>query len=107
MAPELYRIPFLSRPLGALTGFWTRIFLGIRLRTIAPAESARHLRIPVLVIHGTDDQTIPFSHAIRIREGLTENPRAEFWFGESLAHGQLRADYLPRIRAFFAGAFAE
>lgn len=107
MAPELYRIPLASRPLGALTGFWTRMFLGIHLRTIAPAESARHLRIPALIIHSTDDRTIPFSNATLIREGLAENPRADFWFDENLAHGQLRANYLPRIRAFFAVAFAE
>lgn len=101
MAPELYRLPLVKYPLGLLTEFWARVFLGVNVRAVSPADRARLLEIPVLIIHGTDDATIPFTHAARIREALAGNPRAEFWFSENLAHGQLRPDYLPRVRDFF------
>ena len=51
MALELYRIPILKYPLAYLTSFWAKIFLGIDLKKSFPAESAKILTIPVLVIH--------------------------------------------------------
>jgi len=36
-----------------------------------------------------------------LQEALKNNPRAEFWFHEESAHGQLAADYQSRVRNFF------
>ena len=101
MTRELYRIPVLSYPLAELTRLWGRLFIGIDLRKIAPEESVRNLQIPVLVIHSTNDNVIPFGHALLLKDALKDNPRAEFWLQEGLVHGQFGKTYQARIEEFF------
>ncbi len=101
MVRELYRIPLLKYPSAYLTGFWAKIFLGIDLKKASPAESAKNLNIPILVVHSKNDEVIPFKNALLIQEALKNNPRAEFWFEENLAHGQLGSEYQKRIEEFF------
>lgn len=101
MAPELYRIPLLKYPLAFLTGVWAKLFLGIDLKTISPAESAKQLTIPVLLVHSKNDEVIPFKNALLIQDALRDNPKAEFWFEENLFHGQLGGERQKRIEAFF------
>ncbi len=101
MAFELFNIPLLKYPLAYLVHLWAQTFLGIDLREVSPAERVRGARIPILVIHSTADAVIPFSHAEKLRQGLANNPRAEFWFHDGFAHGQLGADYHSRIKKFF------
>lgn len=101
MVFQLYRIPSLKYPLVYLTGLWARIFLGIDLRKVSPRESARNIKIPVLIIHSKNDGLIPFQHALLIQEALKHNPRAEFWFTEGLIHGELGGEYQRRIEKFF------
>lgn len=101
MARELYRIPGLRYPLAYLTGLWSRIFLGINLERISPAEQARELDRPILVIHSRNDQMIPFEQALILQRSLEHNPQAEFWFEDNLVHGQLGPEYRLRIEAFF------
>lgn len=101
MALELYRIPILKYPLAHLTGLWTKIFLGIDLKKISPAESAKNLKIPVLIVHSKNDEVIPFKNTLLIQEALQDNPKAEFWFEENLVHGQPGGKYQERIEDFF------
>jgi fermentation-respiration switch protein FrsA (DUF1100 family) len=101
MALQLFRIPLLNYPIAYLVGLWAKLFLGIDLRDVSPAERVRHTRVPILVIHSSADAVIPFSHARSLQEALKNNPRAEFWFHEGFAHGQLAADYQSRVRNFF------
>ncbi|MBI2033611.1 MAG: alpha/beta fold hydrolase [Candidatus Liptonbacteria bacterium] len=102
MAYELYRLPLLKYPLGWLTGIWAKAFLGIDLTKIAPVESAKEIILPVLLIHSTNDEVIPFSHALLIKDALKDNKKAEFWFRENLVHGELGQEYEKRIEDFFA-----
>ena len=101
MTLELYRIPILKYPLAYLTGFWTKIFLGIDIREISPKETVKNLKIPVLIIHSANDSVIPFKHALLLQDALKDNPRADFWFQENLTHGQLGGEYQKRIEDFF------
>ena len=101
MALELFRIPVVNYPIAYLVGLWAKLFLGIDLRNVSPAERVRHTTVPILVIHSSADAVIPFSHARSLQEALRNNPRAEFWFHEEFAHGQLAADYQNRVRNFF------
>ena len=101
MALELYRIPILKYPLAYLTSFWAKIFLGIDLKKVSPAESAKALMIPILVVHSKNDEVIPFKNALFIQESLKKNPRAEFWFEENLIHGQFGETYQKKIEEFF------
>lgn len=40
--------------------------IGQRFETIAPVNSVRHIPCPILLVHGTDDQTVPITDARRI-----------------------------------------
>jgi len=101
MTRQLYLLPGLRHPLGWLTGFWAKVFIGINSKDVSPVKSARELRIPVLLIHSTSDQVIPFSHAQLLQESLQNNHQAEFWFQDGLVHGQLGGKYEQRVSKFF------
>ena len=101
MASELYPFPVLKYPLGLLTELWAKLFLGVTVRDASPADAARTLRIPVLIIHSREDRTIPFPHAALLQAALADNPTAESWFREDALHGALSRDYEERIYEFF------
>ncbi|MBM2806423.1 MAG: Alpha/beta fold hydrolase [Deltaproteobacteria bacterium] len=101
MALELFGIPLLNYPVAYLVGLWAKLFLGIDLRDVSPAQRVRHTNVPILLIHSSADAVIPFSHARSLQAALKNNPRAEFWFHEGVAHGQLAADYQSRVGNFF------
>jgi len=101
MAFELFRIPLLNYPMAYLVRLWAKLFLGIDLRDVAPAERVRDTTIPILLIHSSADDVIPFSHGQALRQALAKNPNAEFWFTAGIVHGQLGSDYQSRIRDFF------
>jgi len=101
MALELFRIPLLNYPVAYLVGLWAKFFLGIDLSDVSPAERVRNSSVPILLIHSSADTVIPFSHAQSLQAALKNNPRAEFWFHEGFAHGQLAADYHSRVGNFF------
>jgi uncharacterized protein len=101
MALSFLRIPLLNYPVAYLVGLWAKIFLGIDLRDVSPAQRIRHTTVPILLIHSSDDAVIPFSHAQSLRQALAKNPHAEFWFHRGVGHGDLGADYQSRVRSFF------
>ena len=101
MALQLFKIPGINYPIAYLIGFWAKLFLGIDLRNVSPAERIRNSAIPILITHSSADAVIPYSQAKSLQEALQNNPRAEFWFGEQFAHGQLDADYQNRVGNFF------
>jgi len=101
MALALLRIPLINYPVAYLVGLWAKIFLGIDVRDVSPAERVRHTTVPILLIHSADDAVIPFSHAQSLQQALAKNPHAEFWFHRGFGHGELGADYQSRVRGFF------
>lgn len=103
MALEFFRVPLVTYPIAYLIGLWAKLLLGIDLRDASPAERIRNSTIPILITHSSADAVIPFSQAKSLQRALDNNPRAEFWFSEEFAHGQLDADYQSRVRNFFKG----
>jgi dipeptidyl aminopeptidase/acylaminoacyl peptidase len=101
MALQLFRLPLLNYPIAYLIGLWAKVFLGIDVRDVSPAEKIRNTKIPILLIHSSADAVIPFSHARSLQKALAKNTRAEFWFNDDFAHGQLAGDYRTRVRDFF------
>ncbi len=101
MAFQLFRIPLVNYPLAYLVRLWARLFLGIYLGDVSPAERVRNTRIPILVIHSIADSVIPFSHGKSLQTALANNPAAEFWFNEENVHGELGSDYQSRVKSFF------
>ena len=101
MALEFFKVRLINYPIAYLIGLWAKLFLGIDLRDVSPAEKIRDSEIPILITHSSADAVIPFSQAKSLQQALVNNPRAEFWFSEEFAHGQLHADYQKRIETFF------
>ena len=102
MAREPYRnLAFLKYPLAFFTRVLARIFLGISIDEASPVKKVKGASIPILLIHSPEDEVIPFSHALLLREALKDNPGAEFWFEGGASHGQLQKEYQTRLREFF------
>ena len=70
MALQLFRIPGLNYPIAYLVGLWAKLFLGIDLTDVSPAERVRNTTVPILLIHSSADAVTPFSHAQLLREAL-------------------------------------
>lgn len=60
------RIPFL--PLGWYALRYVEHVIGHRFDTIAPENTIRQANCPVLLVHGTEDSTVPSSDAARLAE---------------------------------------
>jgi uncharacterized protein len=101
MALQFFRVRLINYPIAYLMGLWAKLFLGIDLRDASPAERIRNSAIPILITHSSADAVIPFSQAKSLQQALVNNPRAEFWFSEESAHGQLHGDYQKRLETFF------
>jgi len=101
MADELYRqMAFMRKPLLFMTQIWSRLFLRIDLKSVSPMDAVRGKKTPILLIHSKTDEMIPFAQAEMIKEALSENPNAEFYFRDQLTHGMIEPEYQQRILAF-------
>ena len=63
-----------------------KYFLGFDPWAVRPSEDAAQLReegVPLLVIHSTDDEVVPFEHAELFERAY---PEAAFWKVEGLGH---------------------
>jgi fermentation-respiration switch protein FrsA (DUF1100 family) len=70
----------------------------------ATGSRLRRVRVPVLVIHGTRDEVIPFSHGERLLDGV-RSPRSHLWV-EGARHNDLALvageRYWSALRGFAA-----
>lgn len=91
-------------PFVALTKLYARLILGVKVTDAAPAEAARHMTTPLLLIHGENDSQIPVEHAHRIQANA--NPAStEVWIVPDADHGLAHAfeghQYELRVVQFF------
>ncbi len=84
----------------------TKLFLDFDAWAVVPTEDAARLReqgVPLLVIHSTDDDTVPYEPAKLLTQAY---PEAKLWRLEG--HGHVKAyehpEYEERLRAFLGGA---
>lgn len=82
-----------------------RVMTRVRLLPFDRFPNLRHMRdvrAPVLVVHGTDDEVIPFSHGRRLYEAAPE-PKRRLWV-EGAGHNDLvhvaGGDYWAALREF-------
>ncbi len=94
-------LPIIKYPLVELMILWGRIVLGGDVTKPSPAEVAGKLSIPVFLIHSRGDEQISFTHAERLKESLSKNPKAEFYFQDRGRHGELPPDFEERLIEFF------
>jgi uncharacterized protein len=97
--PKVSGLPSLFTPGVFLMG---KLFLGIDPWAVRPEEDAQILcekRIPLLIIHSTDDETVPFEHARRIKAAC---PEATLWRIEGYEHvgAYAHPEYRQRILGF-------
>ena len=80
---------------------WMDIFYKFRMDKVSPARLAPHLNIPVLIIHGEQDQNFPLHHAWRIRDSFPAG-RAELFVAKGADHSgsSFIPEYPIAIRAF-------
>ena len=75
------------------------------LSEVSPLEQVDHLQRPVLVAHGGDDSTVPFSQSDLYKDALEKAGKVyEFYRYEDIGHGfsdpEKEADFLRRVEAF-------
>lgn len=101
--PSASRLPEYFTP---VTLTMARLLLGIDLDQAAPEKVvARLAPRPLLLIHGTEDATVPLAHAERLAAAY---PRASLWAVPGVGHvGAYLAqpeEYLRRVEQVFAGS---
>jgi pimeloyl-ACP methyl ester carboxylesterase len=101
VAQEYYRLPLLNYVLAELTRWWGLLFLGFDLNHVSPAESAKHLTIPILLIHSESDAVVPFRHGMELQKSIEQNKKARIIFDEKMSHGEFIQDHNRIIEDFF------
>lgn len=101
LAKEAFQIPYLRSVLAQCLRGYAYLLWGTDINKVAPADAVRRYQKPVLVIHPSNDQVIPFSHGRTIKQALQTNTQAEFWFPEG-HHGFVPPHiHQSRVTTFF------
>lgn len=100
------RFPILAPALAAITELLARAFLGVAPADVSPAKAVAISHVPIFLIHGADDRTIPMHHHERLRAALHANADVETWIINGADHGQTYAVARPRYESRLADFFA-
>lgn len=100
MAYEYYRIPLVKYVLGELTRLWGILFLHYDIKTVSPAKAAEKLTIPLLLVHSTLDQVVPYENSLLLQSSVKNNPKAKVIIVDTY-HGQPFVNYKTIIKKFF------
>jgi fermentation-respiration switch protein FrsA (DUF1100 family) len=88
--------------------FMIKILYGVDFAAIRPVAVVSEINPrPILFIHGSDDTTIPVSHASRLFEAA-QSPQDELWIVPEAGHTQAYklhpAEYVQKVTDFFGAA---
>ncbi|MDR4483740.1 MAG: alpha/beta hydrolase [Nitrospirales bacterium] len=105
IARQFFFFPgFTKWPLVALTKFYARLFLGVRVNDAVPSEVVWDLNTPLLIIHGDADSQIPLEHSQAIYANA-DPEKTTLWIvrgaDHGFAHGFEGLRYEVRVREFF------
>ncbi len=80
---------------------WMDIFYRFKMDSVSPVRLAPDLDIPVLIIHGDEDQNFPLHNAWRVRDSFPGG-RAELFVANGADHSgsSLTPEYPIAIRSF-------
>ena len=85
-----------------------RIRWHLPVSEIAPWKAVKQLSYPILLIHGEQDERIPLSHALRLREAAT-HPQTRLWIVPGAGHARaFRTDpkgYLEQVFRYLEQQF--
>lgn len=103
---RFFRLP--RFPFATTTVWFTQYFTKMVYKEVKPYEALQQLkttgrRLPILIIHGENDQAVPVSQAQKLFEAAAE-PK-QLWVvpnsNHVVAHHHDRDEYRQRIQAFF------
>lgn len=98
-------LPGANRLLTLYTDALARLVFGASLNDVSPMRAVQASPVPVLLVHGERDSTIPQAHFERVRQALANNEKAEFWLVDGAGHGytyaEARSGYEARVLEFF------
>ncbi len=104
MTKAAYRIfpGFLKYPFVWTTLFFAKLFLGINIFELSPKENVKSLNVPILLIHGAEDEEIPAEHSKILHKNALNS---ELWLVEGAGHGMSYSknpeEYEKRVIDFF------
>ena len=86
---------------GPMIVLWMDIFYRFQMDAVSPVRLAPRLDIPVMIIHGENDQNFPLHHAWRLRDSFPAG-RAVLFVAKGADHSSssLTPEYPAAIRAF-------
>ena len=86
---------------GPMVVLYMDIFYRFRMDSVSPSRLATDLDVPVLIIHGDQDQNFPLHHAWRVRDSFPGG-RAELFVANGADHSgsSLTPEYPIAIRSF-------
>jgi len=100
---SLYRSysPVFGLVFAPMVVFWMDLFYRFRMDGVSPVRLAPQLNVPVLIIHGENDEHFPLHHAWRLRDAFPAG-RAELFVGMGADHSScsLLPGYPAAMRAF-------
>jgi dipeptidyl aminopeptidase/acylaminoacyl peptidase len=101
MTMDYYRFfPLADRVLAFFTDLLARAHLGVALADVSPLRAAAASRVPIFLIHGERDSTIPIAHFERFRAAFGEQrPGIDTWVVEGAEHGLTYAADRERYEA--------
>lgn len=76
---------WLTGPVASAAMVYGWIRYGLDLASLRPVDAVRHVRVPLLLIHGLADINIPPDHSRRLHAA---NPAAELWLVPDARHTQ-------------------
>jgi len=77
------------------------------MASVSPVQQAARLQVPVLIVHGEDDATVPYKQSTALVDALKKAGKAyEFYSypgeGHSFAKPENEKDWLDKLEAFLA-----
>ena len=94
----------LKWPFVWLTGFYSKLFLGLNPSEVSVIESIKDQKVPVLLIHGDKDSQIPLRHSQEIYAN-SDKELTELWIVKDADHGMSYAvnpsAYKKKVTGFF------
>ena len=97
---EKKNIPYILAPICI---YGVKLFYGVDFGKISPLNALRQISIPVFVIHGGQDNTVPVEEAYQLRE-VIKNKKSEFWIVPEAEHADAYfarpQEYVNRLLSF-------
>lgn len=86
---------------GQVAKAFAETVLHLDVEALSPAAVASTIRIPALIIHSSADKSVPIRHADLLKEKMSGNPDAQFWYTDGKSDLEARTAFAQTVMAFF------